>query len=149
MASDPSKSRDELPAATGKLQPKLRMVANASTEVNAIRAEHPALAQLRNLSIHWSDDDAVLVYSKVLDGRYTPSGKQDAIIVVANVNPHSVRETTVHLDLREFGREPGDTFAVRDLISGARWTWSDSNYVRLDAFTEPVHILAVEPAKGR
>ena len=48
-----------------------------------------------------------------------------------------------------FGREPGDTIQVRDLISGARWTWSDSNYVRLDAFTEPVHILAVEPAKGR
>jgi starch synthase (maltosyl-transferring) len=69
--------------------------------------------------------------------------------VVANVDPHSVRETRVHLALRQFGREPGDTIVVRDLISGARWSWSDSNYVRLDAFTEPVHILAVEPAKGR
>jgi starch synthase (maltosyl-transferring) len=126
-----------------------RTLAPYLTLLNSIRAEHPALAQLRNLTVHWSDDDAVLVYSKVLDGKFTPSGKLDALIVVANVDPHSVRETRVHLDLRQFGREPGDTIIVRDLISGARWTWSDSNYVRLDAFTEPVHILAVEPAKGR
>jgi starch synthase (maltosyl-transferring) len=117
--------------------------------LNGIRRAHPALEQLRNLSVHWSDDDAVLVYSKVLDGRFTPSGKQDALIVVANVDPHSVRETNVYLDLRQFGREPGDAIAVRDLVTGARWTWSDANYVRLDAFTEPVHILAVEPGKGR
>jgi starch synthase (maltosyl-transferring) len=130
-------------AATG------RTLAPYLTMLNGIRREHPALAQLRNLRVHWSEDEAVLVYSKVLDGRFTPSGKQDALIVVANVDPHSVRETTVHLDLRQLGREPGDTIQVRDLISGARWTWSDSNYVRLDAFTEPVHILAVEPGKGR
>ncbi|MFT4029985.1 MAG: alpha-1,4-glucan--maltose-1-phosphate maltosyltransferase [Protaetiibacter sp.] len=126
-----------------------RSLAPYLTTLNRIRHEHPALTQLRNLRVHWSQDDAILVYSKHLDGAFTPNGRPDTIIVVANVDPHSVRETTVHLDLEMLGMPKGDTFPVRDLITGERWTWGESNYVRLDAFTEPVHILAVEPQKGR
>jgi starch synthase (maltosyl-transferring) len=111
--------------------------------LNRIRADHPALGQLRNLRIHASEDDSVLVYSKHLDGRFTATGEDDTIIVVANVDPHSVRETTVHLDLAAIGLEPGARFEVTDLVTGDRWTWSDSNYVRLDAFTQPAHILHV------
>jgi starch synthase (maltosyl-transferring) len=112
--------------------------------LNAIRASHPSLRQLRNLSVHWSDDDSILVYSKYLDGFFTADGVSDTIIVVANVDPHSVRETTVHLDTRIWGVAPGDRYEVEDLITGAVWTWSDHNYVRLDAFAEPVHILHVK-----
>lgn len=126
-----------------------RSLAPYLTMLNRVRREHPALEQLRNLRIHWSDDDAILVYSKHLDGEFTPNGRADTILVVANVDPHSVRETTVYLDLEAIGMTPGDTFTVRDLVSGARWTWGDADYVRLDAFSEPVHILAVEPQKGR
>jgi len=86
----------------------------------------------------------VLVFSKYLAGEFTGSGHPDGLIVVANVDPHSVRETTVHLDLSVLGLTPGTTFDVRELVSGQRWTWSDSNFVRLDAFTEPVHILSVD-----
>lgn len=111
--------------------------------LNEIRQQHPALRQLRNFSAHWSDDDQVLVYSKHLDAAFTGSGDDDTIIVVANVDPHSVRETTVHLDTTVWGVPLGDTFDVEDLLTGAHWTWSDHNYVRLDAFTEPVHILKV------
>ncbi|MFF2270805.1 alpha-1,4-glucan--maltose-1-phosphate maltosyltransferase [Agromyces sp. NPDC058136] len=109
--------------------------------LNRIRAEHPALGQLRNLRFHSSDDDSVLVYSKHLDGRFTADGVADTIIVVANVDPHSVRETTVHLDLEALGLEPGARFEVDDLVTGATWQWGASNYVRLDAFTRPAHIL--------
>ena len=126
-----------------------RSLAPYLTMLNRVRHEHPALAQLRNLRIHWSDDDAILVYSKHLDGAFTPNGRPDTIIVVANVDPHSVRETTVYLDLEAIGLDKGGTFTVRDLVTGSRWTWQEANYVRLDAFTEPVHILAVEPQKGR
>lgn len=112
--------------------------------LNEIRSAHPALRQLRNLTVHWSDDDAVLVYSKHLDAALSPTGTADTIIVVANVDPHSVRQTMVHLDTRVWGVEPGQTFTVEDLVTGARWTWSDHNFVRLDAFTEPVHILHVK-----
>ncbi|WP_181156416.1 alpha-1,4-glucan--maltose-1-phosphate maltosyltransferase [Microbacterium sp. MYb66] len=111
--------------------------------LNGIRAAHPALRQLRNFSAHWSDDDAVLVYSKHLDSAFTGTGKADTIIVVANVDPHSVRETTVHLDTTQWNVPLGASFEVEDLLTGAVWTWSDHNYVRLDAFAEPVHILKV------
>ncbi|MFE2772073.1 maltotransferase domain-containing protein [Microbacterium resistens] len=111
--------------------------------LNEIRRAHPALRQLRNLRVHWSDDDAILVYSKHLDAAFTGTGDADTIIVVVNVDPHSVRQTTVHLDTRVWGVEPGDPFEVEDLLTGAVWTWTDHDYVRLDAFTEPVHILKV------
>ncbi|BDZ38399.1 hypothetical protein GCM10025863_10130 [Microbacterium suwonense] len=112
--------------------------------LNEIRRSHPALTQLRNIAFHWSDDDSVLVYSKHLDGAFTGTGRSDTVIVVANLDPHSVRETTVHLDTRIWGIQPGDGFEVEDLITGSIWTWSDHNYVRLDAFAEPVHILRVK-----
>jgi starch synthase (maltosyl-transferring) len=114
------------------------------TRLNKIRAAHPALRQLRNLEVHWSDDDSILVYSKFLAPEFTRPGKADGIIVVANVDPHSVRETTVHLDLSKLGLPAGSTFEVKDLITDQRFTWGSDNYVRLDAFTEPVHILAID-----
>ncbi len=57
--------------------------------LNAARRAHPALRQLRNLEVHWSDDDAILVYSKHLDAALSPTGASDTVIVVANVDPHS------------------------------------------------------------
>ena len=111
--------------------------------LNRIRAEHPALQQLRNLHIHRTDDDQVLAFSKHLDARFTGTGVDDTVIVVANVDPHSVRETTVHLDLTALGLEPGATCLVEDLVEGDRWEWGAANYVKLDAFTRPVHILHV------
>ena len=114
------------------------------TLLNEARAAHPALRQLRNLDVHWSDDEEILVYSKFLAAAHTDSGAPDAIIVVANLDPHAVRSTTVHLDPTRFGRDPDSTFEVTDLISGHRFTWGRDNFVRLDAFVEPVHILSVD-----
>lgn len=119
------------------IAPYLRML-------NAARRAHPALRQLRNLDVHWSDDDATLVYSKHLPAELSPTGASDTIIVVANVDPHSTRETTVHLDTTVFGIEPGASYDVEDLVTGQVWTWADHNFVRLDAFNEPVHILHVK-----
>ena len=118
------------------------------TLLNRIRAEHPALGQLRNLHVHESEDDGILVYSKFLDAEFTGTGRSDALIVVANVDPHSVRQSVVHLDIARFGLPHGSSYEVEDLITGAVWTWSADNFVRLDAFTEPVHILHVKgPAR--
>ena len=113
--------------------------------LNGIRSAHPALGQLRGLSIHWSDDDAVLVYAKHLEAAFTGNGRDDTIIVVANTDPHSVRETLVHLDLNLLGLPDHDDtrFEVTDLVTAESWLWSRDNYVRLDAYDEPVHILSV------
>jgi starch synthase (maltosyl-transferring) len=127
-------------AAGDSLAPYLR-------RLNGIRRDHPALRQLRNLHIQWSDDDAILVYAKHLDAALSPTGQADTIIVVANVDPHSTRETTVHLDTTIWGVEPGTPYDVEDLVTGAVWTWTDHNFVRLDAFAEPVHILHVKESR--
>jgi starch synthase (maltosyl-transferring) len=112
------------------------------TQLNQIRRENPALGQLRNLRIHRSDDDAILVFSKHLDGAFTPDGVANTIIVVINLDPHSVRETMVHLSLDAL--DVGGSFRVRDLITEKVYEWSQSNYVRLDAFAEPAHIFRIE-----
>ena len=121
-----------------------RTLAPYLTRLNAIRRGHPALGQLRNIRFHWSDDDAVLVFSKHLDGAFTDSGRPDSILVVANLDPHGSRETIVHLDPTQFARTPGETFAAHDLITDSMWQWGTDDYVRLDPFTEPVHILHIE-----
>lgn len=113
------------------------------TILNRIRTEHAALRQLRTFSSHWSDDESVLVYTKYLAGDFTPDGRADGIIVVANLDPHTVRETMVRLDLTRIGLNEDSTFEVTDLITGARFAWGRDTFVRLDPFSEPVHILHV------
>ena len=109
--------------------------------LNRIRKENPALQQLRNLVTHYSDDPEVLVYSKHLDAEHN-GGKSNTILVVVNTDPHSVRETTVHLNLNAL--KVNGEFKVTDLITGQKFVWGEHNYVRLDSFTEPAHILRVE-----
>ncbi len=114
------------------------------TRLNEIRRAHPALQQLRNVTIHSSDDDAVLVFTKHLPPSQRPGGGPgDTVIVVLNVDPHAPRTTTVHLDLPAIGLDWEDTFAVHDEITGADWQWGAHNYVHLDPYHEPAHVLGV------
>ena len=117
-----------------------RTLAPYLTRLNEIRRQHPALQLLRNVSIHWSDDENILVFSK---RRAVPGRPDDVVIVVVNVDPHAARETTVHLDLGALGLSSTDSFLVHDEITGADWSWGEHNYVRLDPYHEPAHILSV------
>ena len=117
-----------------------RSLAPYLTRLNEIRRAHPALQQLRNLTVHRSDDDHVLVFSK---RAVLPDGQSDVVVVVLNLDPHGTRETTVHLDLPALGLDWGDSFTVHDELSGQTWTWSEHDYVRLDPFEEPAHVLTV------
>jgi len=124
-----------------------KSIAPYITKLNQIRAENPALWQLRNLFTHWSDDSSIFVFSKHLSARHSPDGQSNTIIVVANVDPHAVRETTVHLNLEALEMAPGARFEVEDLINSNKFEWGSDNFVRLDAFAEPVHILKVTKTK--
>mgnify|MGYP002134144200 FL=1 len=120
-----------------------RSIAPHITRLNEIRKDHPALLQLRNIEFHHTDDGSILAFSKHLAAEYSPTGKADTIIVVVNVDPHSVRETTVHLDLAKLGLPSDAEFEVHDLITGDKWVWGANNYVRLDSFVESAHVLHV------
>ena len=115
------------------LAPRIRLL-------NKLRRENPALGQLRNITTHYSDDEQILVYAKRLAPEFN-GGKDNTVIVVVNTDPHSVRETMVHLDMQAL--ELPHSFAVEDLITGKKFTWGEHNFVRLDAFGEPAHILRV------
>ena len=112
-----------------------RTLAPYLTRLNEIRRAHPALQQLRNLTVHRSDDDHVLVFSKraVLPGRPRATWSSWC----STSTPTRTRETTVHLDLPALGLDWGDSFAVHDEISGETWTWGEHNYVRLDPSRSP------------
>ena len=64
--------------------------------------------------------------------------------MIVNLDPHSTREATVHLWMPALGLNWDEGFEVRDEFTGASWWWQGaSNYVRLDPYHEPAHILHV------
>ena len=89
------------------------------TMLNRVRRAHPALRQLRNLRVHWSDDDAILVYSKHLArpftryrrSRHRHRGRQRRPALGARDHraprPHRLRR-----------RSPATAFEVEDLVTG-------------------------------
>ncbi|HEY9565510.1 MAG TPA: alpha-1,4-glucan--maltose-1-phosphate maltosyltransferase, partial [Nocardioides sp.] len=105
------------------------------TRLNQLRRAHPALQQLRNVVVHGSDHDAVLVFSK--------HAGDDIVITVVNLDPHGTHETMVHLDLPALGLDPHRPFVVHDELSDQTWNWTEHNYVRLDPGVESAHILTV------
>ncbi len=130
-----------------------RSLAPYLTRLNEIRRAHPALHELRNLHFHGTESDDVLAFSKhTKSTKHTNSTKtsgddegepDDLVIVVVNLDPHGARETVVNLDLPALGMGWGDTFSVHDQLSGQTWLWGARNYVRLDPFQEPAHVLVV------
>jgi len=125
-----------------------RTLAPYLTRLNEIRKQHPALQLLRNLTIHSSDDESILVFSKVSTGS-TTGNTDDTVIVVINLDPHATRETTVHLNMPAIGMDWHEQFSVHDEVTGQAWTWGERNYVRLDPYTEPAHILTVRRTPAR
>ena len=119
-----------------------RTLAPYITRLNEIRRVHPALQQLRNLTVHAGDDESVLVFSKLSPSSATGE-PDDIVIVVVNVDPHAARETIVHLNMPALGMDWQDTFEVHDELTDQTWRWGERNYVRLDPGAEPAHVLTV------
>ena len=129
------------------------------TRLNEIRAAHPALGDLQNLTLHASTHPDLLVFSKTRSARpegahrdaeaVTDAGPaEDTLIVVVTTNPHDVVEATLDLDLEALRLRPEDRDAsgaveVEDLLTGQRWQWGRTPYVRLDPHVEPAHVLRV------
>jgi starch synthase (maltosyl-transferring) len=121
-----------------------RSLAPYLTRLNEIRRGHPALQRLRNLTVHATEDESVICYSKTEVSRSsTGEEHEDTVIVVVNLDPHGTRETMVHLDMPALGLDWHDQVAVHDEITGETWTWGERSYVRLDPYVEPAHVLTV------
>jgi starch synthase (maltosyl-transferring) len=124
-----------------------RSLAPFISTLNSLRRAHPALRRLRNLRFHNVDQPELICFSK----RVAPAGGDavdpgdlgDVVLVVVNLNPHQVREATVHLDMPALGLDWADELVVTDELSGKSYTWGQANYVRLDPHTQSAHIFTV------
>ena len=112
------------------------------TRLNHIRRNHPSLQRLRNITFHPTDDAEVIAYSRRLNAAQSPTGREDTVIVVVNLDPHSTRETMVHLDMPALGMGWQDSFGAHDLLSDTSWHWAEHVYVRLDP-DSPAHVVGV------
>lgn len=110
--------------------------------VNALRRENRALQALSGLSFLEASDDDILCFLK------STADRDNQILVAVNLDPKEAHHCHVHVPLEELGLEPGDRFVAHDLLTGARYDWGGTNYVRLDPQGLPAHILRVE-ASGR
>ena len=119
-----------------------RTLAPYLTLLNDIRKRHPALQQLRNLTVHGTDDASVVCFSK----RTTTSEGDDIVIVVLNVDPHAARETSIHLTMPALGLDWHETFVAVDEITGQSWRFGEHAFVRLDPALESAHILSIRKA---
>ena len=107
--------------------------------VNRIRRENPALQQNATLTFHETDNENILCYSKTL--------RDNAVIVVVNVDPHNTHAGWIDLDLQVLGlgsSADDRSFQVHDLLSGARHRWHGSrNYVQLNPRIVSAHIFRI------
>ena len=117
-------------------------IADYITELNRIRRAHPALHRLRNLRFHGVDQPELICFSKRVDNAQGTAGS-DTVLVVANLDPHQMREATVWLDMPALGVDR--EFIVTDELTGESFRWGHANYVRLDPATRPAHIFTVTP----
>ena len=105
-------------------------------KVNAIRKAHPALQSDWSLAFHGTDNDMLMCWSK--------RAGDDAILVVANLDPHHVQSGWIDVDLRALGLSDYGAWTVEDLLAGERYPWWGSrNFVMLDPRRAPAHVFAV------
>ena len=122
-----------------------RTLAPYLTRLNEIRREHPALQLLRNIVVHYSDDENVL---GLLEER-CPRARRDRHRDRRG-QPRPARHPRDDGPPRPAGARVsagGDSFAVHDEITGDDWSWSQHNYVRLDPGYEPAHVLSVRSGR--
>ena len=118
------------------------------TRLNELRRAHPALLQLRNLTVHPTSDDALLCFSRHLAAEHSPTGRPDTVIVVVNLDPDATHQGTISLDLAALGIAPGGgdgdaLFAAHDELSGATYPWGARPFVRLDPHVQCAHLIHV------
>ncbi|MDP1649366.1 MAG: alpha-1,4-glucan--maltose-1-phosphate maltosyltransferase [Rubrivivax sp.] len=104
--------------------------------LNRARRDNPALqsdAGLRFLAI---DNEQLIAYAKVSDDR------SNIVVCIVNLDPHHTQSGWVEIDPAAFGLDPGQTYQMHELITGAHFLWhGDRNFVSLDPQRCPAHVM--------
>jgi starch synthase (maltosyl-transferring) len=113
------------------------------TRLNEIRGEHECLHSFHTLSVHGTDSDSIVAFSRYIPAELSSNGKPDAVIVVVNLDGHDAHQATVNLDLNALGLDEDAHFTVHEELTGQDFEWGRSNYVSLAPWSDVAHILTV------
>ncbi len=106
--------------------------------INAARRENTALQHTNNLTFCDIGNDQLLAYLKT-----HPNGSR--ILCVVNLDPYFTQTGWLRVPLHLLGKNSGEEFIVRDLLTGASFVWrEESNYIALDPNVLPMHLFRVE-----
>jgi starch synthase (maltosyl-transferring) len=119
-------------------------IARLLRSLNEIRKAHPALLQLRNLTVHPTSDPSLVAFSRHLPAHLSPTGRADTVLVVVNIDPRGAHDGVVDLDLAALGLEPDAKFVAHDVLSQEVYAWDGRPWVRLDPYSRVAHVVVVE-----
>jgi starch synthase (maltosyl-transferring) len=106
--------------------------------INRIRKENPALQDTNNIEFAEGGNDQIIAYAKM------DKVSGNIIIVAVNLDPFNAHSGSIKIPLWKFGIN-STHYTVTDLISGEQYHWtSDWNYISLNPYEIPAHILKVE-----
>lgn len=117
------------------------------TQLNAARRAHPALQRLRGLTLHHSDNPAILCFSRNVDADQSPTGVADSVIVIASLDPSLPQQATIYCDPGAVGLRGRAEFWVTDALTGKDFIWGEKFSVTLGPKTTMAYIGVVERDK--
>jgi starch synthase (maltosyl-transferring) len=113
-------------------------LADFVARVNAVRRANPALQHDRNLEVWWSDNEALVAFSR--------RHGENRVLVIVNVDPYHRQSGWVGFDPATLGLDPGRPYVAHDQLTDARYHWQGGrNFVMLDPSIVPAHVLVLEP----
>ena len=107
------------------------------TKLNAARKANVALQRLRNMHFHFTDNEAIIAYSK--------RAGSNLVLVVVNLDPSNAQATMVHWNMDLLGLT-SDSFVVDDQLTGNSFNWARDTFVSLDPradYNNVAHIVVV------
>ncbi len=107
--------------------------------VNVIRRDNPALHSYDELRFVDVDNDMLLAYVRATRDR------SNVLLVVVNLDLRWRQSGTLRVPLHDLGFDGERPYLAHDLLTGARYVWrGEHNYVELDPWSVPAHILRLE-----
>ena len=112
------------------------------TKLNAIRRENPALWDFRNITFLNAWNDNILSYLRMTEE------KDNALLILVNLDPKNRQECTYEVPLWEFGLPDHAAIGVTDLLGGYEFTLSGKTHrIALDPAHNPVVVWRLGPPK--
>jgi starch synthase (maltosyl-transferring) len=114
------------------------------TSLNTIRRENRALHRLDSLRFLPAENENILFFAK------TSPACDNILLIATTLDPFNRQTAFVNVPVADFGIPEGSPYLVDDLLTGETFRWSGSrNFIALDPWNRPAHILRVRRWSGR